>query len=176
MDPVVAFVFRGLLALVLLVAAVHKVREPRRFAAVVDAYRVVPRRAARVAAALVPAIEITAALLLLAGTPAGATAAVALFGAYGIAIGVNLARGRRDLDCGCSGPGARQPIAPWMLARNAVLIACAAALLGPQRPRAWTMTDGVTATAATLALFALYAAVERLGANHPALARLRGEA
>lgn len=174
MDPVFAVVLRVFLALVLLVAALHKLREPGRFVAVLDAYHLLPRAIVPAVAHAVPVGEVVVGLLLLAGSAAGATGATALFGVYGLAIGINLARGRRDLDCGCGGHGARQPIAPWMLARNAVLLACAAALLGPERSRALTWLDGATALPATLALFAMYAAVERLGANREAVVRLRG--
>ena len=43
-------------------------------------------------------------------TPHAAAAAALLLALYAGAIGVNLARGRRDIDCGCGGPASRQPI------------------------------------------------------------------
>jgi methylamine dehydrogenase accessory protein MauD len=38
--------------------------------------------------------------------------------AYAAALGVNLIRGRRELDCGCGMSGNRRPIAAWMVWRN----------------------------------------------------------
>ena len=64
------------------------------------------------------------ALALAARRARGAlVAAAALLAAYGAAIGVNLARGRRHIDCGCVGPAARRPIGGWLVARNGVLAA-----------------------------------------------------
>jgi len=175
-DPAIALTLRGLLGLLLVVAAAHKLADPRRFAAVVAAYRVVPAAVARVAAAAIPLVELACAALLVPGGPAGPVLTAALLGAYAAAIGVNLRRGRRDLDCGCTGPGRRQPIGTWMVARNAVLVLAALALLVPPSSRALVWVDAITVGAAMLALAAVYAAAERLGANAPAIARLRGAA
>ena len=46
MDPVLAYAFRGLLALIFLTAAAHKLRAPREFAGTIRAYELVPSRAA----------------------------------------------------------------------------------------------------------------------------------
>ena len=46
-----------------------------------------------------------------------------LLALYAGAMAVNLARGRRDLDCGCAGPGVRRPVGEGLLIRNGALIA-----------------------------------------------------
>jgi hypothetical protein len=91
-------------------------------------------------------------------------------------MGVNLLRGRRDLDCGCMGPGARGgKIGGALLARNAVLIAAALACLPPPGPRALVWLDFVTVPFAVAVLALLYAAVERVVALAPAVDALRAE-
>lgn len=175
-DPVVTTTVRLALGLLFAVAAWHKVRAPRAFAAALDAYRVVPARAVWPAAAGVTASEAGAAVLLLApsGYRLGAAVAALLLAAYAGAIALNLARGRRDLDCGCGGPGPRRPVSGALVARNGVL--CGGALLltasVSARPLGWL--DATTITAALVTLTALYVGVERLEANRPGLARVRG--
>src|SRR5207247_2030674 len=111
------------LALLFFVAAGHKLRDPRRFRATVAEYRLVPDRFAPPAAALLVAVEAAAggALLVPGARAAGLLAAAALLVVYGAAIAINLARGRWDIDCGCTGPAVRRPISGWLVARNAVL-------------------------------------------------------
>ena len=89
------------------------------------------------------------------------------------AIGVNLARGRRHIDCGCAGPHARRPIGPGLVVRNTVLAAVALAALAPVYDRPLVWVDALTVSGAVLALAALYVAADRLMAYGPALARLR---
>jgi len=178
MDPVVDLTLRTALALLFFVAAGHKLRDPRRFRATVAEYRLVPDRFAPPAAALLVAVEAAAggALLVPGARAAGLLAAAALLVVYGAAIAINLARGRWDIDCGCTGPAVRRPISGWLVARNAVLAAAALAGLAPVHPRALLWVDAVTVAGATAALAACYASLDRVIAYAPRLARLRGEA
>lgn len=177
MDPVVVVILRVALALLLAAAAVHKLRDVDAFCASVTAYELLPHAALGVFARVVPIAElaIAAALVVPATARAGALAAAALLALYALAIAINLARGRRDLDCGCFGASARQTIGPSLVARNLVLIAAALATLAPvdARPLAWL--DWVTVALAVATLAALYGAADRLLAQAPALARLRAE-
>ncbi|MEZ4217383.1 MAG: MauE/DoxX family redox-associated membrane protein [Myxococcota bacterium] len=102
------------------------------------------------------------------------TGALGLLGAYSAAIAANLARGRRDVDCGCLGPGRRQPIAPWMLARNAALaLAAAWPWLAPSSaPRALGALDAATVAFALAALALLWTGAHAVAAL-PAAARAR---
>jgi uncharacterized membrane protein YphA (DoxX/SURF4 family) len=61
-------------------------------------------------------------LIALTRTPA-LILSVALLSVYTLAIAINIFRGRRDLNCGCSGPGGEQPIGDWLLGRNLLIIA-----------------------------------------------------
>jgi hypothetical protein len=84
---------------------------------------------------------------------------------------VNLARGRRDLGCGCGGPAARQPISGGLVARNAALATAALAGLLSTATRALVWIDALTVVGTVAALAALYAATNALIAQAPALAR-----
>ena len=122
MDPVLAHVCRGVLALVFLSAAAHKLRAPRDFVATLRGYGLVPGALAPAVAALLVGAELAigAGLLAPATQRAAALGATALLALYGASIAVNLLRGRRDIDCGCGGPAARQPLSGWLVLRNVV--------------------------------------------------------
>jgi len=176
MDPVLDAMLRSALALLFLSAAAHKLRAPATFRAQLSDYRLVPERASGAAAAAVVAAELATgfALWLPPLRTSACAAALGLLCAYSGAIALNLVRGRRDIDCGCSGPALRQPLTPWLLARNALLGGIAAACLAPVGERALVWVDSVTLLGGFLVLVALYAASNRMLASAPALARLRG--
>jgi hypothetical protein len=176
MDPVVDRTLGTALTLLFLVAAAHKLRAPAAFRTQLADYRLVPGRATTAAAAAVVAGELTTGFAFLAAPLrlAAAGAALVLLCAYSFAIALNLVRGRRDIDCGCSGPAFRQPLTPWLLARNAVLAGIAAARFVPVRDRTLIWVDSVSVLGGVAVLAALYSASNRMLANAPALARLRG--
>ncbi len=179
MDPVATVTLRAALALLLTLAATHKLRDMESFRAAVAGYRLVPAFLVGPAAVALAGGELLAAALLIAspGRPAaGPLAAAALFLLYGGAIAVNLARGRRDIDCGCGGPGARRPISGWLVARSAALavLALAAAVPVASPPRSLVWIDALTIAGAVATLGVAYASVDRLLANLPAVARTRG--
>ena len=178
MDPVLAVVLRGALALLFVVAALHKLRDRDAFRATLDAYALLPSALTAPLARAVPLVELVAALLLVVPRAAavGASIAVLLLSVYALAMGVNLLRGRRDLDCGCMGPGARSPIGPELLVRNLFLIVVAlVAGFAPIHARALVWVDFVTVPLAVAVLAALYAAVERVLALAPTVAALRAD-
>src|SRR5438132_646514 len=178
MDPVIDVTLRTALALLFFVAASHKLRDLGRFRATLGEYRLLPGGLTPLAAIVVVAVEVAAAgaLLVPGARAAGLLAAAALLVLYGAAIAINLARGRRDLDCGCAGPAVRRPISGALVARNAALAVLALAGLLPVRPRTLLWVDALTVAGATAALAAFYASLERVLAYAPALARLRGDA
>jgi hypothetical protein len=163
-DPAVGELLMLLYALLLGTAAWHKLRRFGDFAAVVEAYRVVPHALVPVAARLVPSLEVALALALLWAPlrSAAAWAVALLLATYAAAIALNLRRGRRDLDCGCAGPNDRRPIAAWMVLRNMVL-AAAALLLGlPWKPRGFEPVDALTVVGGVAVASLLYVATDRL--------------
>lgn len=178
MDVVIARTCGATVALVLLIGAIDKLRDLELFAAIVDNYRILPTGLVNGFARVVPVAEISAAALLLwpAARIFGATLALALLALFSGAIALNLLRGRRDVDCGCGGASGRQPLSWWLALRNAALafMALVGASDGVLRDMAWL--DGFTTIAATLALLALYAFFNQLGANAPRLRSLRRHA
>ncbi len=176
MDTVIALVVVLSLALLWVVAAVHKVRGFEVFSVVLTDYRLVPARATGACAAAVIALELGLGIgLLIPATRSLALAGSALLlVAYAAAIAVNLHRGRRFIDCGCAGAAGHQALSGWLVARNLLLaaLALAAMLPVPARPLIWL--DAITVAAAVGAAALLYAASNRLIANGPDLARLRG--
>src|SRR5206468_184263 len=152
--------------LLFLVAASHKLRDPGRFRTTLAEYRLLPGAVVPLAAMVVIGIEIVVAIALLA--PArrapGPVAAAAVLVVYGAAIAVNLARGRRHIDCGCAGPAVRRPISGWLVARNAALAAAALTSVAPVRPRPLVWVDVLTVLGAT---GTLAGAVRDIGASSP---------
>jgi hypothetical protein len=177
-DPVIDAAIRASLAVLFAAAASHKVREPRRFRGTVVEYRLLPGSLVTpMALALVGSeLGVAAALVLPAWRTVGLFGAAVLLALYAGAIAVNLARGRRDLDCGCAGPAVRRPISGWLVTRNAALAVVALVGLVPVAPRSLVWVDALTILGSTAALAALYAAVDRMLGHLPALARVRGVA
>jgi hypothetical protein len=163
-DPVFPLLAIASLALLFGSAALAKLRDRTRFAAVLEAYDVLPVSIAKVLAVVLPFIELAVAMGLFVtqfrSVAAGAAGTLLLI--YGAGIAWNLARGRRDIDCGCEGFGQRRPIAPWMLFRNALLIVVAALAGAVPTARPVVLTDVLT-IAGGLAVFVLvYFAADRL--------------
>jgi hypothetical protein len=85
-----------------------------------------------------------------------------LLAAYGVAIAVNLARGRRTLECGCAPSAYRQPLSEWLLARNVGLIGVCAIALLPEATRPWGGVDWMTVVGAVATGAMTWAAAVRL--------------
>ena len=176
LDPLIELILLGALAVLWLAAAGHKARDLSAFRATLADYRLLPPAWTAAAAPVLVAGELllATALLVPATRRAALLASACLLGTYSAAIAINLARGRRHIDCGCMGPALAQPLSGWLLARNAVLIAAALVCLQPVAARPLVWLDLVSATGAGAVMIALYRASGQLIANAPGLARLRG--
>lgn len=120
-DPVAQWGGALLLSLLLLSAAWHKLREGQAFSLTLAAWRVVPAAwvpLTRWALAVLEA-DLALGLLLPSQRPLALWGCALLLLVYGAGLTLNLARGRRDLDCGCG--GAAQRIHPALVVRNVVL-------------------------------------------------------
>ncbi len=179
-DPVVLMLDRLALAALLLWAALHKLRDVRAFRAALANYALLPTAAIGAATAVVMAAELALGAALLAGggaTLSGAAGAALLLSIYTAAIAVNLRRGRRHIDCGCTGATRRQQLSGYLVLRNLAIVAAAVALAAlagtaPQQPRAMTWVDAATIGAGLITLALLYTAAETLVANAPGIATL----
>ncbi len=162
-DPAVGALLASAFALLFAGAALHKWIDPERFAAAFRAYEVVPPPLLWLSR-IVPVLElaVAAALLPRAARSGAAALGMALLITYAAAIAVNLARGRRDLDCGCGGALERRAIGPWMVWRNLVLAALLAVLLLPWGPRPLIAVDALTIAVGTAVTALLYMTLDAL--------------
>lgn len=172
-DPATAIALRTGLALLFAVAAAHKLRDLRAFRDALEGYRLVPARALGVGACGLIAAEIgTAGALVL--SEQGGVAAAGLLGLYSAAIALSLARGLREIDCGCFGPALRQPLSLALVLRNLGLISLAGICALPVGSRALVPLDALTIIAGVALAALVHGALNGLIANAPRLRALRG--
>lgn len=167
LDPAVHLTLRLFLALLLLASSAHKIRRAPWFRSTLAEYGLLPQASVGVAAIVVTAAELLIAIALLVPQSAAAPplGACILFAIYTVAIGVNLLRGRRDIDCGCSGVLEGRRLGEGLVLRNLGLMAVAAAAALPPaaRPLVWIDATTIVASVATLGL--LYASIDMVVAN-----------
>jgi hypothetical protein len=161
-DPVTVGTLAGALALILFAAAWHKLAEREAFALALGAYRLLPQPAVPAAAIALPIVEIALGVgILLPATREPALGGVALLMfAYALAIAANLARGRRDIDCGCGGDS--QPLSWALVLRNAVLAAAALIAGRPALERSLDWIDALSLVLGVLCFYALYLMADEL--------------
>lgn len=140
-DPLLQLVIAAALALLLATAALHKRGEPARFRAQLEAYDILPESSLGAMAAALPWAELGIAVLLLPAMTRGGAgiAAALLLLAYAGGMGVNLWRGRADIDCGCG--GAAQPLSWSLVLRNLALALVATLLFAPPIERSLAIAD-----------------------------------
>jgi len=155
-------------------AALHKIRTFTEFTGFVAGYRLLPEGLVRLGSGLIVAAELTAIPAALGLIPGLTQLPALLLLAYASAMGVNLLRGRNDVDCGCG--GTPMPISWAAVARNLALGAAfgwAAALPG----NAFNLFSGAPLLTAAVLGFALclgllYAVFNQLEANRATRRRL----
>jgi Methylamine utilisation protein MauE len=170
-DPSLVLAGRLLGTLVFAAAAAGKIRHRHELAGVVANYRLLPQRLAAPVAWIVVVLECLTALALASGMAlaAGAALAIALLGGFALAMAINLARGRTEIDCGCFQSGLRQRLSAALVARNLLLAICLTPLLGSGHARA-TVLQWADGLGAGLAAYALYLALgELLSLRHQAV-------
>ena len=175
LDPVIPLVIALSLAVLWLTAAAHKLRAFDAFSGVLADYRLLSVRATGICAAAVIGAELCLGIGLLMPTGRNFTLAgsALVLVLYAGAIAVNLVRGRRFIDCGCSGFARQQPLGAWLVARNLLLALVAVAATLPEQGRVLIWFDAVVVSAAVCISAFLYASIDRLIAQGPDLARLR---
>ena len=175
LDPTIVAIACASTATIFLGSAALKFSQPTEFRAAVESYRLVPEAIALGLGWIVPALELAGAIGLVVTATRGAAALLllSLLAAFTGAIAFNLARGRRDLDCGCFGPLLRQPLSAWLVARNGLLALLVLAAFTPVDARRLVSLDYLTIAAAAAALVILYGAANYLLATAPKIAALR---
>jgi len=163
-DPVIVAIVRLLLAALFASAAWHKVADLASFRIVLHDYQVLPPALVTPATALFVTTEIALAggFVCPASARLSAWVAMALLASYGVAIALNLARGRRTLECGCAPSVYRQPLSEWLLLRNAALIGICSLTLARSDARPFAAVDWLTVTAAVVSGAMMWSAATRL--------------
>jgi uncharacterized membrane protein YphA (DoxX/SURF4 family) len=163
-DPVIVTIARLLLASLFASAAWHKLADLTAFRIVLHDYRVLPPVLVTPATAVVVTTEIAlcAGFAHPASAPLAAWVAVVLLASYGVAIAVNLVRGRRTLECGCAPSAYRQPLSEWLLLRNAALIGVCCLSLARSDARPFVAVDWWTVAGAVVAGAMVWSAATRL--------------
>jgi uncharacterized membrane protein YphA (DoxX/SURF4 family) len=102
-DPVTSMLASLFLGLVLVTAALPKIRHADEFQGVVANYRLLPSFLVMPFARLLPWIELTCAVALLvpAWRETAAWVAAGLFTMFALGLAINVGRGRTHIDCGC---------------------------------------------------------------------------
>ncbi len=102
-DPVTSMLASLFLGLVLVTAALPKIRNADEFQGVVANYRLLPSFLVMPFARLLPWIELACAVALLvpAWRETAAWVAAGLFVMFALGLAINVGRGRTHIDCGC---------------------------------------------------------------------------
>ncbi len=113
-------------AAIFLGACIAKIRDPELFALAVNRYRILPGEFVNLVAIVLPWIELTSGLAVLAAPArlraAGALIIAGMLGVFTIAISLNLLRGI-EASCGCFSTRADAAVSDgWNLVRNGALI------------------------------------------------------
>jgi len=175
LDPVIHIVIGCAFAVLWLTGAAHKATSFARFCVTLREYRLLPPGLARAFAMAIIGVEIALGIgaLVPVARPMALIGSSALLVLYAVAIGVNLSRGRRHIDCGCMGAAHRPSLSGWLVWRNLALAAIALSGSLPVGSRELLWADVISIVAAVGVSTAMYAALNRLIANAPELARLR---
>lgn len=132
-NPAVLVFAKMFLALVLVAAAVPKLRHPDEFLGVVANYRILPSALVAPFAALLPWIELACAVALFipATSVLAAGVAAGLCASFALALAINIARGRTHIDCGClRRPASKSRIGSFHVARALGLVGIALFIAG----------------------------------------------
>ena len=122
-DPALQSTATLVLSLVFAAAAVSKIVAWGELEGVVRNFRVLPGVLVVPVTRVLPPAELALAvgLLVPATRSLAAAGALVLLLAFTVAIGVNVARGRTDIDCGCFRSSLKQNLSWWLVVRNLVL-------------------------------------------------------
>jgi len=157
---------RVCVGLVFVLAAVQKAQAWKLLPGVISNYRLLPRLAVPVAAALLPPVELALCLLLLSAqaTVWAQLAAILLLALFAAAMAINIRRGRAQIDCGCGQSFLKQPLRWSLVARNGAL---ALLLLPSLSTPALPISLLLSGVAAGLTFFLLYLVLNTLSALPP---------
>ncbi len=173
-DPLIVRTISVAFAVLFLLSAWHEFTAPEQFRESVKNYRLLPAVLISPFCMLIPVIELILGVGWLNAVRPVETAytSAALLALYAVSMGINLARGRIHIGCGCgvSTASAEQPLSVGLLLRNALFIAVALVTTLPPVERTLGALDYLTMVLALLATVLLYIAASQLLTNRSAMA------
>ncbi|HUH40057.1 MAG TPA: MauE/DoxX family redox-associated membrane protein [Castellaniella sp.] len=170
-DPIIVYTALAVLAGILWLGALDKLRHFAAFEGAVAGYRLLPEAAQKPFAMVFVGAEVLVGILLLMpeGRVAGALGAMGILSVASLGVAINLLRGRTNIDCGCGGLGHTSTgLSWWVVGRNAMLVVLALVALTRtgQGARELVWVDGVTFFGAALAMLGLYLVLNQLIESH----------
>lgn len=155
------------LAIIFLLASLHKTLNWRSFVGTVKSYRLLPECFASTTAIIITGIEWFLVLLLVShfSNILAGMLAMGLFGLYFAAMGINIFRGHTAIDCGCSFTNREAPLSLWHLLRNAILFGLSFLMTLPQSSGYYGLFEQSQAILASVCLAVLYLAFESMIEN-----------
>jgi hypothetical protein len=163
LDPLLVLTTQYFVAVLFLMAGLHKYANLGRVGDVIAAYRVVPAGLHTAAAWLVIGIELIIAVALVVPPTSrmASLAAATVFVVYFSVMGLRLFRGDRKVDCGCSFHPSGASLSSGHLIRNLLLTLCAVVgAVAPRRAIGWE--DGAQIVSAVASLTLLYLSTDAL--------------
>jgi hypothetical protein len=163
-DPALSLGLRIFLLGLFARSVYGKLRDPVSFRATVSDYELVAASwVTPVSGALIAAESVMLVTLLPSASHVWAARACAvLLLLYSGAIAWNLARGRREIDCGCAGPLAQSGLHEWLVVRNGFYFVFAVTASLPVAARPLGLLDGFTVLLAASTLLTLAVAIDGL--------------
>lgn len=161
MNAVLTEALALLIALVFAGAAIGKLTAWSELPGVVQNFRVLPHPLILPVAVVLPLLEIaiTVGMLIKDTRSLAAASAALLFAVFGVALAINLSRGRRHIDCGCFRSDLKQPVSIAVILRNTLLALCALLLLRGGGAEALSPFARAIAVAGGVTLFLCYLSV-----------------
>jgi hypothetical protein len=165
LDPLIVLIASGVLIAVFVRALWHKLSDFPVFKALFADYEIIPANlVAPLSLVLVLAeAAIVIGLVIPVTRQAAAIAAILLLAIYGLAIAVNLKRGRYMIDCGCGGSG--QGLSWFLVARNVTLIVIADLAFASPEMRDISLADAIVLGLSVVTVWLLILASEQVAAN-----------
>jgi len=164
---IATMILRLFLSVLLMRAALHKLRDRNTFQAELGAYQLLPSSLLSIASVLLIACESTTSVILM--NPAWTTGlwlAAMLFLLYAAAMMINLMKGITNISCGCDGPFAAKKTISWSLVlRNLSLTLLALLCTVPINKPSLHTFDLFIILAGVAALLLIYEAIEQAIAN-----------
>ncbi|GBR55058.1 hypothetical protein AA106555_1922 [Neokomagataea thailandica NBRC 106555] len=147
-SALLAHIGSGMTAAVFLSSAIGKAQNIDDTASLVASYRLLPLSWSFTAAYAVIAANFMAGIALLAGFKIGVGLAVALLLLYAIAMGINVAKGRTNITCGCI-PGSTTFLGLGSIMRTLSWVILASAPLNcPHSPALFAVSGNLLGIAA----------------------------